>query len=204
MMRIMGLLALGLLLDCSQATSPVIDGGVESGSDATVTDAMKDATTTNDASQPDAAIVSTCQALANNFVTKCAGDAPRPCAWTAYAQLCATGQTQLLIDSMSCLDSTLCRLLSDPNEGEACLEAVHTNEQSTAAKSFLASFCTRCGGSNCSSVQATDEILPYLTDLDLAALSSCAPTACTLPEFISACPSVANLQLFASCSLFTF
>jgi hypothetical protein len=82
--------------------------------------------------------------------------------------------------------------------------AINTNEQSTTAKSFLASFCTRCGGSNCSSVQATVEILPYLTDADLTELTSCAATACTLPEVLSACPNVANLQLFASCSLFTF
>ncbi|HEX4513802.1 MAG TPA: hypothetical protein VH054_09710 [Polyangiaceae bacterium] len=197
------------LLRCTQTANPAGDGGVDGGGDATTIDASKDAATAdgptpNDASQPDAALVSACQSLASNFATKCGTDAPRPCAWAAYVKLCATGQPQLLIDSMSCLDSTLCRLLSDPNEGQACLETVHTNEQSTTAKSFLASFCTRCGGSNCSSVQATVEILPYLTDADLTELTSCAATACTLPEVLSACPNVANLQLFASCSLFTF
>jgi hypothetical protein len=158
---------------------------VDSGPDAEPSDAGDDAM---DALSRDAAIdagtngagplVAECQALAQNFETKCAGNNPRPCLWSAYVKLCATGQTQLLIDSMKCLASTTCRTFSDPNSGQACLAQVHANGASTAAKAFISQACSACGQS-CAPAGA-EEILPYLSDADLASLSGCDPALCAL------------------------
>jgi hypothetical protein len=173
---------LPILGACSEPGGPAV---ADSGPDAKPSDAATDAT---DAPSPDSAIdsgtndagplVAECQGLAQNFETKCAGSSPRPCLWSAYVMLCATGLTQLLVDSMKCLDSTVCRSFSDPNDGQACLARVHVNGESTAAKSFISQTCSACG-QGCATF-GTEEIFPYLSDGDLASLSGCDPALCSL------------------------
>jgi hypothetical protein len=148
-------------------------------------------------------LVAECQALAQNFETKCAGSNPRPCLWSAYGKLCATGQTQLLIDSMNCLASTTCRTFSDPNSGQACLAQVHTNGESSAAKSFISQGCSAC--SQGCAMFGTEEIFPYLSDADVASLSGCYPALCSLfggPDAgvdAGACFTNPDLALFVAC-----
>jgi hypothetical protein len=142
-------------------------------------------------------LVAACEAAAKNFATLCVGDSARVCLWNAYAALCATGQTQLLIDSMKCLDNTICRTFSDPNEGAACLATLHTKSETAAAKALVQSQCAACGGTSCSTITGTAEIFPYLTDADLAALSTCAGTACVTTT--TTCKTSPGISLFASC-----
>jgi hypothetical protein len=147
-------------------------------------------------------LVTQCQAQAQHFATLCAGDDTRPCMWNAYAQLCATGQTQLLIDSMNCLDQNTCRTFSDPNEGLSCLNTVHASEETTASTSWIESECMTCGGSMCSTQVGPAEIFPYLTDADIAALSSCEGSACDLPSLIQGCASsIPDVNLFLACAM---
>jgi hypothetical protein len=142
-------------------------------------------------------LVMECQSLAQNFEQKCAGDDVRPCLWSAYAKLCATGQTQLLIDSMKCLDSSTCRTFSDPNEGEACLAKLHAMSETAAAKSFLQSGCNECDAGNCGTVRGTDEIFPYLLDSDFTALGSCASQVMCSSAFPVSCESDQNFGYFS-------
>jgi hypothetical protein len=142
-------------------------------------------------------LVTECQAAANNFATLCAGSDPRPCLWNAYAKLCGTGQTQLLVDSMKCLDNTTCRTFSDPNQGESCLAQLHAANETQVAKAAIQSSCNTCGGSSCSTVTGTAEILPYLTDADLSAFASCNGNACN--KIASACSSNESIAPFVAC-----
>jgi len=144
-------------------------------------------------------LVAQCQAAANNFATLCAGSAPRPCFWTAYAKLCATGNTQLLVDSMKCLDNTTCRTFSDPNQGAACLAMVHTNGETDAAKTAVKVDCMQCQAPSCDTVTGTAEILPYLPDSDLSALPGCEGTTCDILAIPASCPSIPELAPFATC-----
>jgi len=186
----------------------------DAGSDAPLTnDAVADAPSANDAgdagnptkldaSQNDAsaALITQCQSLAQNFATQCAGDDTRPCYWNAYASLCVTGETQLLVDSMNCLEQDTCRTFSDPNQGESCLDTTHASEESQASQTWIVNECTTCGGSQCQSAVGPAEIFPYLTDADIAALSSCAGSACDLGTLISNCAStIPDIALFAQC-----
>jgi hypothetical protein len=150
------------------------------------------------AAPPPGSLVTQCQSLANNFQSKCAGSAPRPCFWAAYAQLCTTGKTQLLIDSMNCLDNTTCRTFSDPNEAAACLGTVHASGESAASKSFIENTCAACGQTSCAST-GTGEIIPYLTDDDVTALAHCSGNACSIDTLIQACASLPDVGLFAQC-----
>jgi hypothetical protein len=147
----------------------------------------------------DSALVGQCEALAQNFADKCAGDDVRPCLWAGYKKLCSTGQTKLLVDSMNCLDARTCRTFSDPNDGESCLQRVHGAGETPAAKAAITMQCSACGGTMCSTVKGTDEIFPYLTDGDLQATSSCAgTTGCTgMMPLPSACQTVPGLAPFA-------
>ena len=160
-----------------------------------------DASIGDAASSAGSALIMRCQALANNFAAKCSFDIGRTCYWGAYAKLCATGETQLLIDSMNCLDSTTCRTFSDPNQGETCLNNLHTTSQSAAAKAYIQKTCTACGGTGCPAVNGTAEIFPYLTDADIGALAGCQGSACRLDTIAKACISIPDIQLFAACSL---
>jgi hypothetical protein len=142
-------------------------------------------------------LVADCQAAANNFARLCAGSDPRPCLWNAYAKLCATGRTQLLVDSMKCLNNTTCRAFSDPNEAASCLAQLHAADQTAAAKSTIQRVCTSCGGSNCSTVSGVAEVLPYLTDAELVDWGSCSGNQCT--TLAKGCSSNAALAPFAAC-----
>jgi hypothetical protein len=142
-------------------------------------------------------LVTECQSLAQNFQQKCAGDDVRPCLWSAYAKLCATGQTQLLIDSMKCLDSSTCRTFSDPNEGESCLAKLHAMSETQAAKSFIQSGCNACDAGNCGTVSGTEEIFPYLLDSDFSSLGSCASQAMCSSAFPVSCESNQNFGYFS-------
>ncbi len=143
-------------------------------------------------------LVAQCQQLALNFQTRCAGSAPRPCLWQAYGRLCATGNTQLLIDSMRCLDASTCRTFSDPNQGAACLGTVHATGETAAVRGALQALCAACD-SGCTS-NPTAEIIPYLADTDLAALPACGARACVLDGLLTACGSVPGIAPFVSCA----
>ena len=151
---------------------------------------------------PDAAaLVAQCQTQAQHFATLCAGIDVRPCVWNAYGELCKTGDTQLLIDSMNCLDQSTCRTFSDPNEGAACLQTLHNSSESASSKQWLVDWCNACGGTSCSTSFADAEIFPYLTDSDIAALSGCQGSACSLGPLIQACAaSVPDVDLFLACT----
>jgi hypothetical protein len=138
--------------------------------------------------------------MAQNFEQKCAGDDVRPCLWSAYGKLCATGQTQLLIDSMKCLDSTTCRTFSDPNEGAACLAKLHAMNETPAAKSFIQGACNQCDAGNCGTVSGTDEVFPYLLDSDFPELGSCGSQLECSGTFPVSCESNQNVGYF-SCVL---
>jgi hypothetical protein len=162
----------------------------------------KDAQALVDAAKNDASptLVAQCQSMAQNFATLCAGDDVRPCLWNAYAALCASGQTQLLVDSMNCLDQTTCRTFSDPNEGETCLDTTHTNEESAVSSQYIVDTCNACGDSDCQAEVGVAEIFPYLTDTDITELAACQGNACDLDSVIANCAgSIPDVALFASC-----
>ncbi len=208
-----GFFAVGFLIACSG------NGGTngDAGSDAQNTadssspnDASKpsdasnnDASTTFDATPNDASqtLIQQCQSMAQNYATLCAGDDVRPCLWNAYASLCVTGETQLLVDSMNCLDKNTCRTFSDANGGVSCLDTLHASEESQASQTFIVNDCTACNQTNCQAEVGVAEIFPYLTDADIAALSSCAGSACDLDTLIQNCAStVPDVNLFLSCA----
>ncbi len=163
------------------------------GTDATA-DVPADATTTV------TPLVAQCQAAAQNFATKCAGEAVRVCLWGAYGQLCATGHTQLLIDAMKCLDATTCRTFSDANEGNACLDALHGADDTAVAKTFDQTQCTACGGGQCATHPGTAEIFPYLPDADLTSAGKCGGDACTPDATYKAClGAIATAAPFMAC-----
>jgi hypothetical protein len=170
-------------------------------------DVVNDASTpppdASDSSVVDAApgSVAECQALANGFATRCAISPDRVCFWNAYAQLCATGHTQLLIDSMKCLDNTACRTFSDPNQGESCLQALHAQNDSAKAKAYDSAICTACGGQNCNVVNGTDELIPYLVDSDIDAFSTCAGAVCPSSSVLKSCGApIPDVAPFAACA----
>lgn len=177
---------------CGNANDNVTDAG---------TDAANDAVSNVDGGGDAGALVAECQTLAHHFATLCAGSDPRPCEWNAYADLCRTGQTQLLVESMKCLAQNTCRTFSDPNAAATCLDTLHKSSQSAAAKKWISDTCTACNGTNCSQVNGTDEILPYLGDADIAALSSCQGSACSVDGIVQACASsISDLQPFLACT----
>jgi len=151
-----------------------------------------------DGGTTDGGVVAQCEAQAQHFATLCAGDDIRPCLWNAYAKLCATGKTQLLVDSMNCLDQTTCRTFSDPNEAATCLANVHATGESQASKNFIQNECTSCG-SPCPDIGGDAEIIPYLTDSDVASLSACSSGACTIDAVVQQCASVPDMAYFAAC-----
>jgi hypothetical protein len=166
-------------------------------SDAPASDApASDAPRADDAADP---LVTECQRLADVFATHCAGSGLRPCIWQSYRMLCRTGNTQLLVDSMRCLDETTCRTFSDPNDGEECLRTTHQSAWSTTLQSFSTEICTACGGTGCDGVQPLTEIVPYIPDAEIAELSSCRGEACDLESLLTACRDVHSLAAFYAC-----
>jgi hypothetical protein len=203
------LLSFPLLATLACGSNSSTDAGTDSSTDSSTTDgttgsdgSATDGSMTNDTgTNTDAGpLVAECQTLAKNFETKCSGSNPRPCVWQAYGKLCATTpKLQLLVDSMKCLDASTCRIFSDPNQGAACLAAAHQAGQSPAAKKAIEDGCTACGGSNCSTVTGQVEVIPYLSDSEIAQLAACKGNACTIDALIKACGNVPNVGLFTAC-----
>lgn len=159
-----------------------------------------DAGTTADAGGDVPALVAACQTRASLMATNCSDSDSRPCSWNAYRELCALGQTQLLLDSMECLSADTCRTFSDPNESLACLDATHEAGQSATARAVITALCESCGGSDCDRAWGAAELLPYLSDADLGLFEACRGTACTLDDMIDACRgSVPGLAAFEAC-----
>lgn len=199
--------SIGLTLAaCDPAATADAGADVPTTADAPVTTdtPAADAPTTSDTPAPTDApttVVEACRAAAEGFGTRCAGSAPRPCVWAAYAELCEDGSTQLLLDSMDCLDDTTCRSFSDPNEGRACLDTLHTESRSVAASDAIEALCTACGGTTCDVVSGAIEIFPFLSDADVAAIEGCRGTACTIDEIAVACSDdIPALEAFAACA----
>jgi hypothetical protein len=158
------------------------------------------------------ALVAQCKSLATTFVNNCqneySGDALTPdtervCIWTVYAQLCGTGNTQLLVDSMSCFgENKNCWTFSDPNSAAGCLATVHATGESSAARAFFQSPCADCGGSSCDGGAAAGqaELVPYVSDDEIASLSACRGHACDNSSFAANCGSAADLGGFFACN----
>jgi len=161
----------------------------------TSTSTPADGATTTDGG----ALVAQCEALAMHMGANCAGSDPRPCVWEGYRQLCHLGNTQLLIDSMNCLDQTTCRSFSDPNQGATCLAMVHPMEETSGVRAVDTTICNACGSSGCDVPQSTGEILPYLSDADANMIAACRGTACTIDAIVAACPMVPGIAPFTSC-----
>jgi len=135
-------------------------------------------------------LVAQCQALAMQFVTNCydefgadggrTPDTARVCLWTAYARLCATGNTKLLVDSMNCFSGNpSCWTFSDCNDACTCLASVHTAEEPAATKAFLQKQCTACDGTDCDTITGQYELIPYLSDETIAAVNACLGNVCS-------------------------
>jgi hypothetical protein len=212
-MKILSCWGFGFFLLCSACSGG--GGGNDGGTDASTNadssanDATSDSQASLDASNDagndaSAALIAQCQTQAQHFATLCAASAPRPCLWNAYAQLCATGQTQLLIDSMNCLDQNTCRTFSDANNGVSCLDTLHSTDESQASRQFIIDSCNACtDAGGCAASYGTAEIFPYLTDADIALLTSsnCRGTACTIDSAVQACAStVPDVNLFLACT----
>ncbi len=155
--------------------------------------------------------IAECQALATSFANNCnsqllgdarAPDTQRACIWTTYAQICKTGNAQVLLDSMKCFgDNKACMTFSDSNGAAPCLAKVHTTGESAAALTFLNKVCTECGGTKCMSqaYAGLAELFPYVSDAELAVLDACRASACTNAELIANCSSVPDVAGIFAC-----
>lgn len=154
-------------------------------------------------------LVAKCVSLATSFAQICndeyTGDAHTPdtervCIWNSYAQICRTGNTQLLLDSMNCfMGNPSCWIFSDPNNAATCLATVHASGESAAARALVQDECTRCGGTSCSTVTGQAELVPYVSDSEVAAIRSCLGTACTNAEILANCASVPDVASIYAC-----
>lgn len=212
MKKVSFLLSLSSLVfvGCPSDPAPAEDGGVRNDAPVATVDApasTEDApASTVDAPSSTgdggAALVAACQARAAVLSANCegaSGDPIRVCLWAAYGELCETGNAQLLLDSMECLDDTLCRSFSDPNDGRACLDAAHEAGRSAAADAAITGGCTRCGGVGCDTVSGALELIPYLSDSEIAALADCGSTSCTIDDTIHACSKRLSIMPFDAC-----
>ncbi len=151
-----------------------------------------------------AALVNDCITLATRFRDLCAESngetSERVCLWEAYRDLCRTGNTQLLVDSMECLDINFCRTFSDANDGNACLNELHARAQPATVRERIVSQCTQCGG-DCSTSFGQGEIIPYLPSSEFQELASCGLEACTLDDLLSECSDVGpSFERFNQCT----
>ena len=170
-------------------TSQTSDGATPESTSGTTSsdDGSSDAENVGDAG----ALVAQCQALAMQFVANCYNeffgadggrtpDTTRVCIWTAYSHLCATGNTNLLIDSMNCFNGNqYCWTFSDCNTACSCLDSLHAAEAPPATLSLLRAQCTACDYTDCASLIGEAEVIPYLADPTIAALAACAGGTCT-------------------------
>jgi hypothetical protein len=200
------LVTLALGVGCNQTPAATTDSGTpgaDTGAQDTGTPGTDTGTPGADTGTPGAdagSLVAQCQAMADTLATNCAGSAPRPCLWAGYRELCAIGNTQLLIDAMTCLDRTTCRTFSDSNGADACLATAHAAESSTV-QTAVADICNACMGTGCSMPAATGEIIPYLSDADVRMIAACRGTACTIDAIVQACPAVPGLAPFVACTM---
>lgn len=157
--------------------------------------------TATDATVVDGAVitVASCQQLAMAMAANCASTPIRQCIWRGYAQLCATGNTRLLVESMRCLDATTCRTFSDSNGADACLTAAHASSETPAVRAALTSMCTSCDAGMCSSAGATAEIFPYLSDANIALVTACRGAACEPETTVMACRNSPAVAPFIAC-----
>ncbi len=197
--------ASALSFDCEgPSTASEQDGGTDGGADG--------ATISVDSGP----LVEQCQALAMTFASNCyneyTGDALTPdtervCIWQAYARLCQTGRTQLLLDSMMCFgQNPHCWTFSDPNDVATCLDGVHAaSPPSPALVSLGQQLCAACdAGGGCATDAGawigggTAEVFPYFSDKQIGQVTSClVGTSCTNAAFATACPSVSELGIFS-------
>lgn len=143
--------------------------------------------------------VASCQQLAMTMAANCASVPIRQCIWNGYAQLCATGNTRLLVESMRCLGTTSCRTFSDANDAVACLTAAHAANETPAVRASLQSMCSSCDGGSCGSAGATAEIFPYLSDANIALVTACRGSACEPETTVMACRMSPAVAPFIAC-----
>jgi hypothetical protein len=158
-------------------------------------------------------LVAQCQALAMSFASTCYNeytgdtltpDTERVCIWQAYAHLCQTGRTQLLLDSMMCFgQNPSCWTFSDSNSARTCLNNVHAaSPPSAALVAFANRYCNACdAGGGCADAGASlsggeAEVIPYMTDAQLTEISACLADASCSSSYLPACTAVPELALF--------
>lgn len=149
----------------------------------------------------DPADVARCVERAEHFRDLCASangaTDERVRLWAGYAELCQTGNTELLLASLECLDETQCRTFTDPNEDAACLEVVHAG-QPQPIRDVLVDVCDRCGLADCPAYRF--EIYPYLPATEAAPLAACSAEAtCSADGLLAACErDIAQLAPFVA------
>jgi hypothetical protein len=157
----------------------------------------------SDAGPTDEALIAECERLANVQRTNCTSvSEQRACAWEQYGVLCRSGNTRLLVDAMTCLDQTACRTFSDPNDAQACLDAL-ADDRTAASRQAQIDFCVACGGQEAACARSTStstEIVPYLSDTDIAALRECGLGQCSLDAILTACVDAPGVGMFATCN----
>jgi hypothetical protein len=222
--RVAAIFALGSLWPaCGGPGSAVVqDAGSEDGSSASSSggaappgDASDNATDADAAPSADGGpLVAECQALAMTFANTCydeytgdtlTPDTERVCIWQAYAHLCQTGRTQLLLDSMMCFgQNPSCWTFSDSNDAATCLNNVHAaSPPSPALVAFANQYCGACNtGGGCADAGASlsgagAELFPYMTDAQLSQTSSCLADASCNASLPSACTAVPELAIFS-------
>ncbi len=132
-------------------------------------------------------------------------DSERVCIWQAYAHLCQTGRTQLLLDSMMCFgQNPSCWTFSDSNNARTCLNNVHAaSPASPALVAFATRYCGACdAGGGCADAGASlsgaeAELFPYMTDAQLTETSACLADASCSNTSLPTCTAVPELALFS-------
>ena len=197
----MTLLRSSIVLTLCTACGPGPVMGADAGPRADAQSAV-DATVPPDA--PDAATpdpIAECQLLAGRFADACTADPYEACSWRAYGDLCASGNTALLVASMRCLDSSTCtRFVDAPRQ---CLIDAEIRYSGPAALQVEYALCHACAPTaDCAMHEAGDELIPFFAESDLANLDTDSPmcTQCWQTQYLPAmCPSLPLLAEFAAC-----
>jgi hypothetical protein len=179
---------------CGQSTAPIAPSDAAAAEGSSISP-NPEASSMRPDSGDAGGLVEPCQQLARQFAANCSAERPpdvgRACLWTAYAHLCATGNAQLLLDSMNCFQGNpSCWTFGDCNTACACLAGVHRAEQSAVARAFIAKQCNLCGGASCGTVTGRVDVLPYLPDSVLNAFDACFGNTCSNSDAGAHCVSV--------------